>query len=309
MLIKDAISRIRFQTNTNDDNTGRNINALFSNKNLVAQFQICLDQYAAFTKGIEDIFSFPLGKNVRSITGPSDVIRGEGYRYIYLWRDGRRYSINIRDLNFTQTRFPYQTYSGTPRFVSIWNDEIYFYPDFSTDYNSTTLDGEITDSSTTITVASTLNFPNQNGRITIGDEKIRYESKTATQFLNCTRGMENTTAVAHETGTTVKENNLMVFYHKMVKKITVDDNDVIFPEDMARELPIAEEHMISIIDLTTYMLLQKIDAVRAEPYKIDAAGFLKMAKSDIEWGRSDITSGLMISSPFDFELSNARMTF
>ena len=95
----------------------------------------------------------------------------------------------------------------------------------------------------------------------------------------------------------------------MVKKITVDDNDVVFPEDMERELPIAEEHMISIIDLTTYMLLMKLDAVRAEPYKMDAAGFLKMAKEDIEWGRSDITSGLMITSPFDFELSNARMTF
>ena len=309
MLVSEAIERIRFQTNTNDDNTGRNINALFSNKNLVAQFQICLDQYAAFTKGIEDIFSFPLGKNVRSISGPTDIIRGEGYRYIYLWRDGRRYSINIRELNFTQTRFPYQTYSGTPRFVSVWNNELYFYPDFSTDYNSTTLDGEVSDSATTVTVVSTTNFPTQNGRITIGTEKIRYESKTATQFLNCTRGIENTTAQLHETSATVKENNLNIFYFKMVKKITVDENDVVFPEDLARELPIAEEHIISIIDLTTYMLLMKLDAVRAEPYKMDAAGFLKMAKEDIEWGRSDITSGLMITSPFDFELYNARMTF
>lgn len=308
MLVKDAISRIRFQTNTNDDNTGRNINALFSNKNLVAQFQICLDQYAAFTKGIEDIFSFPLGKDVRSITGPTDIIRGQGYRFVYLWHGGRRYSINIKDLNFVKTRFPYQSGSGIPQFVSVWNDEIYFYPDSSTDYRSTTLDGEITQSSTTITVVSTTNFPLQNGRITIGNEKIRYESKTATQFLNCTRGIENTTAVSHETTSPVKENNLMIFYYKMVKKITVDDNDVVFPEDMERELPIAEEHMISIIDLTTYMLLMKVDAIRAEPYKIDAGGFLDQAKEDIEWGRSDITSGLMISSPFDFEVNNVGVT-
>ena len=192
--------------------------------------------------------------------------------------------------------------------MSVWNDEIYFYPDSSTDYRSTTLDGEISDSATTITVASTTNFPLQNGRITIGPEKIRYESKSSTQFLNCTRGLENTTAQLHETAAEVKENNLMIFYFKMVKKITVDENDVVFPEDMERELPIAEEHMISIIDLTTYMLLMKIDAVRAEPYKMDAGSFLDRAKEDIEWGRSDITSGLMISSPFDFEVNNVGVT-
>ena len=309
MLVSDAISRIRFQTNTNDDNTGRNANALFSNKNLVAQFQICLDQYAAFTKGIEAIFSYPLGLNVRSINGPSDVIRSEGYRFIYLWRGGRRYSLNIKELNYTQTRFPYQTYSGIPQYVSIWNDEIYFYPDSSTNYLTATLASELSITGTTITVDSTTNFPEQNGRLTIGTEKILYQSKNDTQFLNCTRGIENTTAALHDAGSTVNENNLMIFYNKRVKKISVDDNDVIFPEDMARELPIPEEHMISIIDLTTYMLLQKIDAVRAEPYKIDAAQFLRLAKEDVEWGRSNITSGLMISQPLDFEVNNTGVTF
>jgi hypothetical protein len=309
MIVSDAISRIRFQTNTNDDNTGRNANALFSNKNLVAQFQICLDQYAAFTKGIEAIFSYPLGLNVRSIDGPSDVIRSEGYRFIYLWRGGRRYSINIKELNYTQTRFPYQTYSGIPQYVSIWNDEIYFYPDSSTNYLTATLASELSITGTTITVDSTTNFPEQNGRLTIGTEKILYQSKNDTQFLNCTRGIENTTAALHDNGSTVNENNLMIFYNKRVKKISVDDNDVIFPEDMARELPIPEEHMISIIDLTTYMLLQKVDAVRAEPYKMDAAQFLRLAKEDVEWGRSNITSGLMISQPFDFEVNNTGVTF
>jgi hypothetical protein len=309
MLVSEAISRIRFQTNTNDDNTGRNANALFSNKNLVAQFQICLDQYAAFTKGIEDIFSHPLGTNVRSIDGPSDVIRGEGYRFIYLWRGGRRYSINIKDLNFTQTRFPYQTYSGIPQFVTIWNDEIYFYPDASVSFETTSTTADVGLTDTSITVASTADFPDQNGRITIGDEKILYQSKVATQFQNCTRGIENTTPALHSTGAVVNENNLMVFYNKRVKKISVDSSDIVFPEDMGRELPIAEEHMISIINLTTYMLLQKVDAVRAEPYKIDAVTFLNEAKKDIEWGRSNITSGQMISSPFDFEINNSGVTF
>ena len=305
MLVSDAVSRIRFQTNTNEDNTGRNINALFSNKNLIAQFMLCLDQYASFTKGIEDIFSYPLGRDVRSITGPEYVIRGEGYRYIYVWRSGRRYSINIKDLNFTQTRYPYQTYTGIPQFVSIWNDEIYFYPDSSTDFKTATLAADLGLDDTTITVDSTTNFPEQNGRITIGSEKIRYASKSATQFLNCTRAIEETTVDSHATNDTVKENNLMIFYNRRVKPITVDSNDVIFPSDMSRDLPIPDEHMTGIIDLTTYMLLAKIDAGRAAQYKFDAQTFLQQSKSDVEWGRSNITSGLFISNAFNWESSNS----
>lgn len=305
MLVSDAVSRIRFQTNTNEDNTGRNINALFSNKNLIAQFMLCLDQYASFTKGIEDIFSYPLGRDVRSITGPEYVIRGEGYRYIYVWRSGRRYSINIKDLNFTQTRYPYQTYTGIPQFVSIWNDEIYFYPDSSTDFRTATLAADLGLDDTTITVDSTTNFPEQNGRITIGSEKIRYASKSATQFLNCTRAIEETTVDSHATNDTVQENNLMIFYNRRVKPITVDSNDVIFPSDMSRDLPIPDEHMTGIIDLTTYMLLAKIDAGRAAQYKFDAQTFLQQAKSDVEWGRSNITSGLFISNAFNWESSNS----
>ena len=308
MIVKDIIARIRFQTNTNDDNTGKNINALFSNKNLVGQLMMCLDQYASFTKGIQDIFSYPLGKNIRSITGPEYVIRGKGYRSIYIWRGGRRYMINIRDLNFTLTRFPSQSFSGIPQFVSIWNDEIYFYPDSSTSYDTTTLSADVELGDVTITVASTANFTDQNGRLTIGTEKIRYESKTATEFINCTRGVEETTVATHSSGTEVKENNLEILYNRRVSPITVDGDDVVFTSDMERDINITDEHMISIIDLTTYMLLSKIDAQRAAPYKMDAQIFLIEAKKDIEWGNSDITGGLFISNAFNWQTSNSGAT-
>ena len=306
MLVKDIIARIRFQTNTNDDNTGRNANALFSNKNLVGQLQICLNQYASFTRAIENVFSYPLVKGIRSIKGPTDVIRGSGYRYIYLWRDGYRYSINIKPLNFVNTRFPRQTINGIPQFVSLWEDEIYFYPDADTNRATTTLTNEVSETDTTIDVSSTTDFPVQNGRLTLTTgEKIRYETKSDTQFLNCTRGLEGTTVGYCSSGGTVQENNLMIFYFAMVNKIRVDDNDVVFPEDMSLDLKqIPEEHMISIIDLTSYMLLQKVDAERAAPYKVDAAGFLRQAKDDINYGRSDITAGYQITHPYDFEIAN-----
>ena len=60
------------------------------------------------------------------------------------------------------------------------------------------LGGNITD--TTVTVDSTLGWPEQNGRFRIEDEIISYTDKTVTQFLGCNRARENTTNVAHDAG-------------------------------------------------------------------------------------------------------------
>jgi len=67
---------------------------------------------------------------------------------------------------------------------------------------TTTLNGGINNSVTTITVASTSAFPS-SGRIDIDTELITYTSKNATQFLGCTRGANGTTAASHSTGVTV----------------------------------------------------------------------------------------------------------
>ena len=110
--------------------------------------------------------------------------------------------------------------------------------------------------------------------------------------------MEETTVAIHETGAEVKENNLEILYNRRVRPITVDDDDVVFISDMERDINITDEHMISIIDLTTYMLLSKIDAQI----------FLIEAKKDIEWGNSDITGGLFISNAFNWQTSNSGAT-
>lgn len=71
------------------------------------------------------------------------------------------------------------------------------------DYASTTLsDNPLTDSATTITVASTADFPEQ-GRIRIENEDIFYTGKTPTQFTGCTRGARGTKAVQHAATTQV----------------------------------------------------------------------------------------------------------
>ena len=52
----------------------------------------------------------------------------------------------------------------------------------------------------TITVDSTLGWPEQNGKFRIQDEIISYESKTVNQFLGCTRAREGTIADEHIAG-------------------------------------------------------------------------------------------------------------
>ena len=72
---------------------------------------------------------------------------------------------------------------------------------FVTPYKSTLandLGGQLTD--TTVTVDSTLGWPEANGRFRIEDEIISYTDKTVTQFLGCNRARENTIINAHDSG-------------------------------------------------------------------------------------------------------------
>jgi len=67
---------------------------------------------------------------------------------------------------------------------------------------TTTLNGGINNSVTTITVTSTSSFPT-SGTIDIDTELITYSGKNATQFTGCVRGTNGTTAASHSTGATV----------------------------------------------------------------------------------------------------------
>ena len=69
---------------------------------------------------------------------------------------------------------------------------------------TTTLNGTITNSVTTITLTSTTAFKTY-GTVTIDSEIIRYTSKSSTQLLGCTRGYQSTTAASHTTGASVTQ--------------------------------------------------------------------------------------------------------
>jgi hypothetical protein len=68
--------------------------------------------------------------------------------------------------------------------------------------SSSTLNGGINNSVTTITVVSTSSFTTTGG-LWVEGEYVTYTGKNATQFTGCVRGASGTTAAAHSTGVVV----------------------------------------------------------------------------------------------------------
>ena len=111
---------------------------------------------------------------------------------------------------------------------------------------TTTLDGALTDSATTVTVASTTGFTS-TGVIFILGEQISYTGITSTTFTGCTRGANSTTAAAHATGVQVAlftnggvpqfivrtpDNNYLL-YPLPDKQYTLVFDFYTFPDDLA----------------------------------------------------------------------------
>jgi hypothetical protein len=72
---------------------------------------------------------------------------------------------------------------------------------------STTLNGAITSTATTITLTSTVGLAT-SGFIKIDNETIVYSNISSNQLLNCSRGQANTVAASHLTGASVFAQNL-----------------------------------------------------------------------------------------------------
>lgn len=109
---------------------------------------------------------------------------------------------------------------------------------------STTLNGAINSSVTSITVASTTNFP-AVGYITIDAEAIKYTSTDSTHFLGCTRGADGTTAASHADLTNVYH-NVVADHHNVLK------NEIEAVEsDLVGGLPVARGGTASITALNS----------------------------------------------------------
>lgn len=77
---------------------------------------------------------------------------------------------------------------------SWWTKSVLDFQDL--DYAATQLNGSLSVSATTVTVDSTVGFPEQ-GRLLIDNEQILYTGLTPRTFTGCTRGARDTRAAAH----------------------------------------------------------------------------------------------------------------
>ena len=94
--------------------------------------------------------------------------------------------------------------SGGRLYIIQYNDYINSYITQEDEITTTTLDGALTDSATTVTVASTTGF-DSSGTIFIENEQITYTGTTSTTFTGATRGANDTTASAHDSATQVAQ--------------------------------------------------------------------------------------------------------
>ena len=110
---------------------------------------------------------------------------------------------NQVDININ--RISESTYSSIPnknaygRPIQVWIDR---QGGTTNAVASTTLNGGISSTDTTITVANASGLATQ-GYIYIGSELISYQNVSGNQLLNCNRGQGGTTAAAHLTGASV----------------------------------------------------------------------------------------------------------
>jgi hypothetical protein len=136
--------------------------------------------------------------------------------------------------------------SGGRLYVLNYNDYINSYITQEDEITTTTLDGALTDSATTITVASTTGF-DSSGTIFIGNEQITYTGTSSTTFTGATRGANDTTASAHDSATQVAQfeqggvpqyvsrtpDNNFLLYPFPTKSFTLKYDFFSFPTDMS----------------------------------------------------------------------------
>lgn len=305
MLVREAIQRIRFNTSTLDDLSGRAVNTLFNDQNIAYQLNTALDKYASETQGIQGLYTFPLETTSESFDAPPLALKTKVYRWLHVRVSGVLYPVDVTNLNTAITNFRYE-WSGIPRWVVPWQDVINIYPSIaSSNYYYTTLSQAINKTDTTLLLDDASGLLLRNGRISIGTEKIKYGYQENNYLYNCERGVEDTTAQNHAIGDTVKENNFWVFYYKKNFKITVEGPERISKTVLDKELEVCDEHMEVITDYTSYKLLSKIDPKRGEFYKVNFDEWLLSAKAELRRGYRMTNSAGNIRYPYWSESANA----
>tara|TARA_X000001382_G_scaffold1314_1_gene1600 strand:- start:1824 stop:2759 length:936 start_codon:yes stop_codon:yes gene_type:complete len=116
--------------------------------------------------------------------------------------------------------------SGNNLSIMQYNEYIDKHVDQEDEIDTTTLDGTLSSSATTVTVASTSGF-DSSGTIFIENEQITYTGTSSTTFTGATRGANGTTAAAHASAVQVAQFTAGGVPTHVVR--TLDNNYLLYP--------------------------------------------------------------------------------
>jgi len=168
---------------------------------------------------------FALVSNQYEYIPPTNFINA---KYLLFQEKDKLHYVTPRALYGLLGEQPGQT--GDPRFWTLWNKVLRVQPTPTSASDSTTLNGSINATDTTITVVSTSGFP-VSGRILNESEEIQYFQVSTTEFLQCKRGQAGTTAATHASGTTANELELRLFYYKDTTDMSADGDTPDIPTE------------------------------------------------------------------------------
>jgi len=301
MILQEVLRRIKFKVGTTDDISGRAINPIINNRNIIDELNSQIRQYANTTKGIQDVYSFSLAQNQIFVDAPSLALRSESYFHLYAIVDAVIYPMDMRGTRDVYKSFTTSPVTGVPNWFLPFNEgnssKFGVFPMNANAYKTTELSADCSLTDTTLSVDSTAGFIVNNGRLTIGTEKIKYQYIDATHFYGCVRGEEMTTPQLHATDDVVNENNIVMHYSRLHIPIIVNDDDSIPQQVLARNIEVVDEHMEGIIKAVAYNLLVKLDNERAVVYKLDYTTLYEQYKEDISVGYYRGRMGTGITQP------------
>jgi len=281
---------VRFTTGSLDDTSGRAVNNLFTNKQIATQANLELLQYANITKGIQDVYSFPLQTSTPFVRAPELALRSEAYQFCYVIFNGIAMPMDMRNMREAQNTYRYRPIQGITNWVVPWGagkDQFFsVFPTNATAPRSATLATDILPDDTTITFSGDTGLIIQEGRITIGEEKILYTAKSGSTLTGCVRGIERTSPAKHTAGDAITQNNVIMFYARRAEPIEINDEDWMTKEQQLREIEVCEEHTQGILKATCYNLLTKVDTTRADRLKEDYLNLYNQYAIDIRKGYS-----------------------
>jgi len=181
--------------------------------------------FTARVQWYQRLVALSVTARVGEITLPTDIIKVEMVR----WKAGQR----VRMVD--KSTYAYATFAGAAQGEPVrctvfpHDKRLMLEPAPSASSVTTTLNGALNNSVTTIPVAATSSFL-ADGFILVGSEQIRHFNKDATNFLLARRGDADTTAASHLNGATVTDGTLQLWCRSLPPDLSDDSTALKIPD-------------------------------------------------------------------------------